>query len=373
MPDIEIDLDASMAETLAEMRADPDEEMDDADDEVVVSEEESEPTEAKSRDEKGRFAAKEDQPEGADEDAVEAAGQSDEVTSVVPPVPISPPEHANAPPSWTAEARSMWKEVPPRIRAEVYKREQDSARGVDQMREKATFGERMDKLLAPYRPIIAAEGSTPEGAVEGLMNTAYLLRQGQVHQKVELAIQMAQQYGFLPQLVEFINTKGQNVQQRGQIDQVLAPLQQQIGQLESRLKAKEDAERQSQESSLSQEVDGFINASEPDGTLKHPYFWNVRDMMVAMLNAGAAGNYEEAYDLAVRSHPETRPIVEAEQERQRLTKTQAETKARAEKAKKAQTVNIRKTGTHGATGSKPTGSIDDTLRETLNSIRGRAS
>lgn len=364
----ELDLDASMAETLREINSASEEEVE----EPEAEEPEAEKPAGTARDEKGRFKAKAEEP-GAE--LPDDSAPVDEPGAEIPQdsAPTIPPELVNPPPTWTAEAKSMWKDVPPRIRQEVLKREQDSLRGVEQIRERASFGDRLERVISPYRALIQSEGATPEQAIEGLMNTAYTLRQGQVGQKVQLAIEMAQQYGFLDQLVAHIRGNGQNTQAGGQINHVLAPIQQELASLKQKLAQKEQQEREVEERQYQEQAHQFVTEVDAAGNLKHPYFENVKDVMIGLLNAGSAKTYEDAYQMAVWSNPETRQIVEAEQETQRQAKSQAEAKARAEKARKAQTVNLRSSGTHGANAPKtPVGSIDDTMRETLARLRESA-
>lgn len=363
--DDDFDLESSMAETLKEITTEGEIEEEDVED----VEDEAGP----ERDERGRFKAKAELEDEQEPEPEEQPEITDEVVEEAAPPPEVPRDLLNPPPTWTAEAKSLWKDVPVRIRQEVMKREADSARGVEQIRERASFGDRMERVVSPYRALLQSEGATPEQAVEGLMNTAYTLRQGMPAQKVQLTIEMAQRYGFLNELVAHMQGNGQNTQQGGQFNQALAPLQQKIMDLERQLQQKQQGERESEEQRYQAEAERFINETDEAGNLKHPFFHNVREVMVGLLNAGSAQTYEDAYQQAVWSNPETRKIVEAEQEQQRQAKAQADAKARAAKAKKAQTVNLRPTGTHGADApKKPLGSIDDTMRETLQKVRESA-
>ena len=69
---------------------------------------------------------------------------------------------ANAPPTaWAGPAKQKWSELPPGVRAAVAKREDDVARGVQQLQQKYA---NIDAAIAPYMNAIRAHGHADAGA-----------------------------------------------------------------------------------------------------------------------------------------------------------------------------------------------------------------
>lgn len=346
-------IDESMEETLREMRQAETPEEPEVEEEVVEEPEAPEPEKAEAQQEE---PIEEPEPEEQEEPEV--------------PEPEDP-SIINPPYSWRAGAKAAWKDLPQEIRQEVMKRETEMKRGVDQMREKASFGDQITQIAQPYMPIIQAEGSTVQDTFSGLMNTAYILRQGAVGQKAQLAVQMAQKYGFLDELRSQLS--GEN----NQLQSVLSPLQQEIMNLKQQLEQREQQTQQSEAQRYQTEVEQFAQEADEDGTLKHPYFDNVRSQMALLIQAanaeGRMMSLEEAYENALWASPETRGVLQSRQAEEASAKRQREAKERAAKAKQADSVNLGKKPSHDSTQPKPTGSVDDTLKETMERIRSASS
>lgn len=357
--DFEIDMEDSMRETFAEMQGDEPEEVEEV-------------SEGRSRDDKGRFAAKaEYQPDKEpDEEEEPIAAEVDDEQDVDEPEPDiepAPVESHNAPAAWTPAAKSLWNDVPERIRQEILKREEDSRTGIQRLKgdleSKAQFGSSMAAVVDPYRAIIESEGGTPETAVQEMLNSAYILRQGHPQQKAQMVLQLVQQYGFGNELVAMIRGGGQNTQQQ-------APAYDpRVDQLEKRLAEQDRLAEERSTQSVQQVIEDFTNAVDEDGSLVNPYFANVQDLMIPLLESGQKETLEEAYEAALWMHPETREILLGQRTSQTEGRRQVEAKERATKGRKANKVNLPKRGHHDSKPNKPTGSIEDTMRETMESLK----
>jgi len=320
------------------------------------------------RDEKGRFAAKEK--EVGEVGSPEAEVQPEPVAETQPePEAPADPTLANAPGTWTPEAKSLWKDVSPRIKQEILKRESDMVRGVQNLNQAAAFGNRMNQAVQPYMPLINSKNSTPEKTVQGMLNVAYQLEQGTPHDKVQMLMSMAQDRGVLNELVARCQQNGQNVQQSTQLD----PLRQDVAQLKQMIEQRDVAEQQTATTQAVTSMTEFANEVGDDGVLSHPYFQNVRQEMAHFLRNGLVSTFQDAYDRATWANPEIRKILQSQQVSSVQTEQQEAAKARADKARKAQTVNLSKSGTHDAdTPDGPTGTVEDTMKETMNNIRSRS-
>lgn len=297
--------------------------------------------------------------------------ETTEIPETEPETPQIDPEIVNAPSSWTAEAKSKYAELPEWAKREVHKRETDMSNGAKQQNQRAAFGDRINQIVSPYMPIIRQEGGTPESVVETMLNVAYTLRQGSLPEKLGLIQNVARQYGFYDQLVANF-AQGVDQQQQGQQNNQ-AFYDPRVDELERRFQAQQSAQQAQTEQEAIQAVQGFIAATNEDGSLKHPYFDNVKDHMAALYESGLYDDLEAAYDAAVWANPETKQLLLAQQAKEEADRVQAEAKERSRKAREADKLNTRESGSHTPRQSeKPTGSVEDTMREIMASKRANA-
>ncbi len=269
------------------------------------------------------------------------------------------PGLVNPPSGWRANAKAKWDSIDPEIRAEIKKREQDAMNGANALKDRASQYDEIEQVMQPYQAIIQAEGGTPATVVNEMLRSAYILRQGDMSQKVEMVGRLAHQYGFLNELRTMLVQGVMPQQPAG-----LTP--QQVEQMvEQRL---QERESNNATSTNQQAIVDFQSATNEDGSLKYPYFDNVRHLMANVFETSAGDmTLEEAYERAIWADPETRAVL------QQQSAAEDQAKARVEKAKKADTVNLRKRASHDSQQPKPTGSIDDTLNETMEEIRRRSA
>jgi len=332
-------LDESMEETLAEIKGRAEEEVEEETTDEVIDEPVTE-VEAPVEEPVSETPAEEVEEEPAEEPVFED------------------PSIANPPTTWRAGPKSKWAALDPEVRAEIRKRELDVSNGFSQYKQKVDSFNEMEAVLKPYEAMIQAENSTANDVISSMMKSAYILRQGQMGQKVQMIGQLAQDYGFINQLRAYL-TQGaipQPQQPRGMsADEVRTLLQQD----------RQESEQKRQDYEVTQQVSSFQNAQNEDGSLLYPYFENVRSLMAAMIEANPSLGLEDAYNNALWASDETRPFVEQQ------TSSQSQAKAHTEKAKKASQANVRKKSSHAAEQPEPTGSVEDTMAETMRKIKSR--
>ena len=355
----ELGIDESMEETLAAMKER------DAEPEVIVDEPKAEDP---IRDEDGKFAK--DEPP-VEEDITLDAPVDDPVVPEVVPEPVVASEHINAPTAWTPEAKAKWAELPEWARGEVHRRELASNDGVQQLKESASFGNQINSILDPYRATIRAKGVESSQVVETMLNAYHVLETAAPQAKAKTLLDTAQQYGCLNEIIGLLsnNTQGQPQVTQDQVPQLV---NQQVEQILSQW------EEQSQAESAQQAVKEFASATDAEGRLTHPYFNDVRNQMVGIVQAAESTStpvsLDEAYEQAIWANPATRPLLQAQQSEQLDKDRQDQEKARLEAAKKSQKTNIRTKPSHAsAEQPEPTGSISDTMEETLAKIRADAA
>lgn len=268
-----------------------------------------------------------------------------------------------APSTWTKEALEKWATVDPVVQAEILKREEDMFRGIEQYKGAAEIGAAYSKVVEPYAPILAAENIDPIQMFQSFAANHYLLTRGTPEQKIELAANLITGYKIpLAELLDYIVERGDNVAEP--INPQVAALQKEVAELRGTVTSRVTAEQQQVSQRIEQEIEAF--AKDP----AHPYFDELADDIHKLFANGMASSLAEAYDKAVFANPSTR-----QKEIARLITEAQSAAAEAEKARKDK--RAKSTGDHvevGQTsrdGTVPTGSIDDTLSETLAAIESR--
>ena len=264
------------------------------------------------------------------------------------------------PKTWRPEAAAAFAALPPVVQAEVLKREEDMFRGLEQYRGAATFGQTVHKTLQPYLPILQQYRIDPVQQISGLMQSHHTLALGTPDQKVGLMLRLVKDYGVdLNMLMQHADPNNAPY-----VDPTVQNLTQTVQTLQSEL-ARQNAQRlETTRATLSSQIDAFAKDS------KNVYFSEVANDMAALIEGGVCKTLEEAYEKAVWTNPSTR---QREATRIAAEKAEEERKAAAAKAasaRKATSANVRSTAKSGSA-TAPVGSIDDTLRETMEAIKAR--
>jgi len=293
---------------------------------------------------------------GVDAAAAEA-GTTTETPAGGEPAPVAEPA-ADVPKTWRKEAAEQWATLPPAVKAEVLKREEDMFRGLEAYKADAAIGRSMKSVLDPYAPILQQYNIDPAQQVASLMQAHHTLALGTPQQKAELFQQLAADYGV--NLGELASAAPVFV------DPAVQALQSQVQSLQSTLTARERAEQQTRMTAITSEIEAF--AADP----KNAHFDTVASDIAAMLKSGAAKTLQEAYEKAVWANPVTRQQEIARQQREAVEKQRKEAADKAQAAKRASAAVVH-AKPRSASAAAPTGSMEDTMRETLAAIQSRAS
>ena len=211
--------------------------------------------------------------------------------------------------------------------------------------------EAVDQLFAPHLNDLKLQGITP----------AQMINQwAQVHQALQsnpqdTLKQLAAQYN-----VNFDAEESGDTFENPEI----AGLKQQLSQLQQSMAQREQQAYQSQQDSMIDQITKFSQATNEDGSLKHPHYDAVVNDMVLLAQAARANGQEpsldELYDRAVWSNTAIR---EQMQKAQQDAALEAQNKAAREKAAQAQSASKSINGTR--TGDVNVDS-DLSLRQLLN-------
>ncbi len=303
----------------------------------------------RARDEQGRFAKQEAAAEKAAEVKAETVVKADETAKVEKPEEA---KRAPAPPNgWSAEAKAKWHELPPEIMSAVAQREADLGRAAGKMDEERALGRDVSKVFQPYMPILQAEGTTPIQAVQSLLNTAYILRQGSPQQKKAALLETAKQFGI--DITPDTRTSATNANPE------LSAIQQELAQLKGQLSARDTQVQSASDAQMRQEIDAFAADS------ANVYFAEVKPEMAALLSAGRAKDLKTAYDMACWARPDIRSSIQAQ------TRADDERKRR-EAAEEARRKAVSVTGAPGVTAAPSAGSrsLREELEANMAALRG---
>lgn len=276
------------------------------------------------RDDKGRFAAKVEDPEPVAKEPVKAAEPKVEPAPVAPVVdPLAPVEAVKPPPGFSPTAKVVWdkealsKEEWAAVKNDIAKRNEEVGRGFEKLAEY--------KPIERYAEMARQSGTTLDKALENYVGIEQELSrdmiggvsricQNQGVHPVALANQILARYGAAPSEVQAGEPQGY---QRPNVD--LSPITKELSELRSYV-------QQQQTATVQTEIQRF--ASDP----KHTFFENVKADMGRLMNSGYAESMDDAYEKACWANPEIRNLLikqQAAPASDQSAKVAAATQARA--------------------------------------------
>ena len=276
------------------------------------------------------------------------------------PAPGTPtPDSAAAPRTWRPEAAAAWATVPPVVQAEIIKREEDMWRGIEQYKVDAGFGKTIQSVLEPFMPVLQQHRLDPITTINQLLNAQYQLSMGTLEQKVNMFQSLMKDYNIeldhLTGLVDIPKT-----------DPEVARLRQELGNVQSTLNQRQQADIAAANDRANTEVNSF--ASDP----KNIHFDAVAPDIVRLIQGGVCTTLQEAYDKAVWANPVTRAAEITRQTTEKDAALAAQKREQAEKAKNTLQTNVRSRARSASTAT-PLRSMEDTMKETLAKIHARDS
>ena len=196
-------------------------------------------------------------------------------------------------------------------------------------REKELAGlEAVDAALAPWREAMRAQGISDGEAVSRLLEAHAL-----IERDPEAALAMiGESYGLAPAAGDAARDPA------ARSDELLDTLE--------RYAAEQHELRQL--AAMEAELDARARSADADGRPRFPHFDAVRPKLSALIGAGAAASFEDAYEQAVWADPATR--------QKALEARDAELAARRESARKTEIAKARNAGRAALGGSEPAGS-----------------
>lgn len=257
-------------------------------------------TSERVRDEAGRFARKQEEPEAAKVDPVEAPAEPER--KAVP-----------RPSSWKKDYEQDWETLPDRIREYINEREGQFATGVSTYRSQFEQARPIYEAVQPFMQDLQQHNINPAQWIQNLGSAHRTLVMGSPQEKVEMFARLATEYGIpLESLV------GQ------QANPQFGMLAQELSQIKNQWQQFQQTQQQQEMHALEKQIEDFkANA---------PHFDAVRETMGQLLQSGLATDLQSAYDKAIRMNDDIWQQQQAEQAQKAEAERQ---KAIAEKKAKA--------------------------------------
>lgn len=279
---------------------------------------------------------------------------ADEGSEVEVPAVVKKP----APQTWRPEAAQLWDQLPEKIQDEVLKREEDIFKGIEGYKQDAAMGKDLRNVLAPYADMYRQYNVDPRQHIGSLLGMHKMLLTGSPQDKQELVLGLAKQFG--------VELGQQTIPDY--IDPELDKVRQELATLRREQQAYFAQTQEAKISKATEEVEKFASDT------KNAYFSelvnDIAELIEGSKRQGKQLSLPEAYEKAIWLNPSTRAKEQARLQTEALEKQKKESAERAAKAAKATAANIR-TSSKAVSDTTPTGTMDDTLQETLQQIKAR--
>lgn len=230
------------------------------DEPAEVPEETAEAKEARLRDEKGRFAAKQEEEQAQPETEEQYQARLN---------------------GYSKEEREVLAKLPPDVQKIIDAREEKFHRGIDPYRSSHAFAQNIAKNLAPDAQFLQQYNITPADWIDRLVTTERQLRTGDAATKLRLIQGLANDYGI-------------DLQHISQV-----PFDPNAYQMQQRLQEYERKLQNHQASTQSAEVAQAAEYIQQFGANRE-YFDQLRPVMADLLDKGLATDLNEAYEKAIR-------------------------------------------------------------------------
>lgn len=265
-----------------------------------------------------------------------------------------PTSSTSAPKTWRKEALAAWETLPQVVKDEVAKREEDMFKGLETYKLGAEIGNNFKACVTPHLDYLQRAGVNVYEEINGLLEYGRIMRYGTQGEKMQVLSAVAQEYNI--DLLDLAET----APPLPYTDPAIKALQDEINQLKSG-RQQESTQR---ESDIRAQNQAKIDAFKADS--KNEHFDILEPEMAIFIKANPQMSLAEAYEKALWANPLTR----AKEVARQTAESKAQSEERIKQAQAAQAANL-KTNARQGSATAPTGSMDDTLLDTLKDIRSR--
>lgn len=239
------------------------------------------------------------------------------------PSPTAPQVDLDAPPPRLKDRFGQsWATLPDEVKKTFRDYESAIGRMGNRYGQAAQNWNQMQQVISPYEEMIRAEGGTPHRAVQSLLETARVLRQGHPEQKSAMVFGMLQAFQIPHQRLE----DGRVVLLPPSTDPALL-------QRLSALEGQDLTARASRNQDLSRSVDEELQTFLESGDRPYLRIPGYEETMAMLIETGKAKDLDSAYTQAAWLHDESRELEVAR-------KTSAGASERAARAAAARTAAV---------------------------------
>ncbi len=218
-------------------------------------------------------------------------------------------DEGRAPVSWKPNAREAWGKIPAEAKAEIERRETEITQALQVTSGARHFTDTFSRMVQPYMPFIAAEGSNPMAAASFLFQTAAGLKVGSPQQKAGIMLELIRDYGVDVNMLDRMLT-GEDAGE-AQPQDIQAMVDERIRMAQGVGGAQEQAPQEDQQNvyAANQKIETFM--ADP----KNEFFHDVKEAMSALLvdaaDRGQLMDIQQAYDAALSIRPDIQKVIAA--------------------------------------------------------------
>lgn len=130
-----------------------------------------------------------------------------------------------APASWKPEAKTLWGQIPGTARAEIARRETETARALSHSAESRKFHQQFEQIVAPHKELFEKYQIPPIAAVKDMMTWRATLEHGSIEEKAALIGNMVRNFKIdIAKLDDYLVSSPQNsAPQAPQFDPTAVP------------------------------------------------------------------------------------------------------------------------------------------------------
>jgi hypothetical protein len=264
-----------------------------------------------------------------------------------------------APLSWTGEMKAKWASLPPEFRdlAEyAAKRDREQHDAISRAGQQVKTYEPIGRVIEQFADTFQRNNLPPAEAIGRMLRMERWLDRDAKSAIAELARAYAIDLRDLTDQQTAAPAHGQEGTQAADprvstLAAVLAETQRELRQVTSHLTAQQRAEHDAREAALARQIADFAKDK--------PHFEAVRRHMGALMAVDEGLSLDDAYERATYALPDIRNRILQDQRNADEDRRAQEVRRKAAAARNAAQVNVRSTGTAGASPK----SMDDTLQE----------
>lgn len=253
----------------------------------------------------------------------------------------APSAPITAPVSWPKEDKELFSTLPPELQKRLVERERDReadyTKKTQEIAERRKLADELEGIVGPYRDSLNLNGTTLPQLVNHLLTVQKFIQE-----------RPEQAFPWLAQNVRFDLRKLFESQNSEHVSPEVRAMQQELSQLKGHLSEQhrhaEAARRNAyinQVKSFEQEVAKFAESKDETGEAAYPFFEQAQGYITSLVpllvkelpNASVPELLKEAYDRAVRAHPE---LFTKWQEREQAKSLRSQHLKQSEKIKRAE-------------------------------------